>query len=995
MTSPGGGTLAEAAVEITAETGKFEPELARKLNSAGSAAGKASQGIGRRIAAGITSSFSRIQAPQFLKNFASGFRSAESAASSLTGRMGTLGGAARSALQPAIAQVGSFVSGFRDSRAAASSFSGTMGSLGGRVRSALQPAIQGVGSFVSGFRDSRAAASAFSGTMGTIGGRVRSAVQPAMSAFSAMGRGITAIGGGASRAFGVVRSAASSTASGVSGLFSRFASSAQQQIESRVGGAFDRVKSLAAGALGAIGVAGIGGAIMSGVNRVAQIEQVSTSLKVMMGNAQKAQGFMDELLGFAKTTPFAFPDIADAGRNLLAFGMDAKSVVPTLKAVGDAAAASGKGSEALKQLGDVFGQIQIKGKLQGDELMQLSEAGVPALKILANQAGISAAEMSDRISKGTVSSEEAIQGLVKGIENGTDGIAGHTAKMGGVMSQLQGTWTGTLDKLKSSISSTMANLITPMMPTIKKGILGIAGLFSQLPTLLASVGQKLESAGVFDAIKTFFSGIGSVVKGALPGIKTFGSYFVGALAAVTLALKPLGNLLSAVGGWMQRNAGFVKMLGAALGVAAAGLVAYRVASAAAAVATRLLSAAMTASPIGIVITAIGLLVGAFIYLWNNSEGFRNFWIGLWNSILAIVQPVVSWFQTTVLPFFTGLWNQIIAAGNAFAAWWSALWNSQIGAVIQIVLQNIWTVVSTVWNAIVAIIQGAMTAIWSVIQGVWSAISGVISGALSVIQGIIQVFTGILTLNWSQVWEGIKNIVSGVWSAITGIVSGAINAVKGIISGVLSAISGVWSAAWNGLTSVISNVWNGIKTGVQNGINAVLGFLRELPGKIIDFFAGAGTWLLDAGKKIIQGLIDGIKNMIGAVGDAISNVASAITDFLPFSPAKKGPLSGRGAPVYSGRSIGRQLAQGIHEQERLVQHQMRHLVRLPASRALRARSGYRMPVTPAQSGAAGSGPSRSYTRSVEVHAPITVHTAARDPHITAARTADQLARLAQA
>jgi hypothetical protein len=94
------------------------------------------------------------------------------------------------------------------------------------------------------------------------------------------------------------------------------------------------------------------------------------------------------------------------------------------------------------------------------------------------------------------------------------------------------------------------------------------------------------------------------------------------------------------------------------------------------------------------------------------------------------------------------------------------------------------------------------------------------------------------------------------------------------------------------------------------VSGVIHFVSGLPGKIKGFFAGAAGWLVQAGKNIIEGLIHGIESMVGAVGSAISHIASTIRSFLPFSPAKQGPLSGQGSPDISGRRIVEMLAHGM-------------------------------------------------------------------------------------
>ncbi|MCM3884177.1 hypothetical protein [Frankia sp. R82] len=106
------------------------------------------------------------------------------------------------------------------------------------------------------------------------------------------------------------------------------------------------------------------------------------------------------------------------------------------------------------------------------------------------------------------------------------------------------------------------------------------------------------------------------------------------------------------------------------------------------------------------------------------------------------------------------------------------------------------------------------------------------------------------------------------------------------------------------------VLRGLLGGLQNGWTAASSWVGRIPGVIGGLFADAGRWLFDAGEHIIQGLIDGLKHAAGKIGDTMHSIVSKIKGYLPFSPAKEGPLSGRGNPFYSGQSIVRLLAQGI-------------------------------------------------------------------------------------
>ncbi|WP_081829471.1 tape measure protein [Geomicrobium sp. JCM 19037] len=124
-------------------------------------------------------------------------------------------------------------------------------------------------------------------------------------------------------------------------------------------------------------------------------------------------------------------------------------------AIGDAAAASGKGTQGLSQIGEAFGAIQVAGRLSLSEINRLQSNGVPALTILANEAGVAADTMRDQISSGAITADKAIATLVKGMQDGTSGVAGQTAAMAGIMEKTRDTWTGTMDQFKSGISYTM------------------------------------------------------------------------------------------------------------------------------------------------------------------------------------------------------------------------------------------------------------------------------------------------------------------------------------------------------------------------------------------------------------------------------------------------------------------------------------------------------------------------------------------------------------
>jgi phage-related protein len=95
-----------------------------------------------------------------------------------------------------------------------------------------------------------------------------------------------------------------------------------------------------------------------------------------------------------------------------------------------------------------------------------------------------------------------------------------------------------------------------------------------------------------------------------------------------------------------------------------------------------------------------------------------------------------------------------------------------------------------------------------------------------------------------------------------------------------------------------------------GGGRIISFFRALPGRIISFLASLPGRMLELGQGIIQRLIDGIMSRVAAVGNAIGSIAQKVRNFLPFSPAKEGPLSGSGDPFKAGQHISDMLAGGI-------------------------------------------------------------------------------------
>lgn len=323
-----------------------------------------------------------------------------------------------------------------------------------------------------------------------------------------------------------------------------------------------------------------------------------------------------------------------------------------------------------------------------------------------------------------------------------------------------------------------------------------------------------------------------------------------------------------------------------------------------------LNVTMLANPIVLIIAAIAALVAAFIYLWTHCEGFREFWIGLWENVKAAAVAVwnglkdffaaawngiVSVAQTvwnSLAAFFAGLWdgikNVVTMVVTAISDFLTAAWNS-ICSVISTVLTAIHTVVSTVWNEILSAVTAIVNGILSVISTVWNAIQTVITTVVTAISGFLTgAWNGIRTVITSVV-NGIHGVVTSVWGAIQNAVSFIVNGIRSTVTNVWNSICSAVSSAVNGLKTAVGNaftaMWNGIRSTVSGIYNSIKSGFDQAVGFITGLASSAWNW----GADIVNGIANGIRAAVGNVVDAVRSIADKIAAFLHFSVPDEGPL----------------------------------------------------------------------------------------------------------
>lgn len=246
-----------------------------------------------------------------------------------------------------------------------------------------------------------------------------------------------------------------------------------------------------------------------------QLEQSQTAFSTMLGSAEKAQAFLKDLAQFAANTPFEFIGLQDAARKLIAFGFDARDIIPIMRAVGDAVAGLGGGAAEVDRVARALGQIQAKGKASAEEMLQLAEMGIPAWDILAKKIGVSIPQAMDMAKKGAIDSSTAITALVEGMGE----------RFGGMMDAQSKQFLGVLSNLQDGVN--MAS--TQIGKSLIEG-LNLTPIIANVAQAVGELASMLESSGLGGTFDKIF---GPEMKAAILGISVaiYASLIPGILAA--------------------------------------------------------------------------------------------------------------------------------------------------------------------------------------------------------------------------------------------------------------------------------------------------------------------------------------------------------------------------------------------------------------------------------------------------------------------------------
>lgn len=513
-------------------------------------------------------------------------------------------------------------------------------------------------------------------------------------------------------------------------------------------------------------------------------------------------------------------------------------------------------AQATTQLNSLIAELGKQGTVASENLMKAAEgtkyAGMSFSEMTAS--GASLGDILTLIANEADKNGVSMVDMFSSIEAGKAALSIASGEAQTFNSNLEAmaNTSGLVDEAYGKVTQTLSSQTSILIESFKN--LGIA----------IGTGGDVDSA-----IQNLSTSFGNFASVALPVVgQVVSGLFSAFMNLPTPILVVVGALGSLAAGITAYNT--VATISSAITAAKAAVEAGEATTLWGAVAAQIgLNTAMLASPITWVIAGIVALVAAFVILWNKSESFRNFWIGLWEGIKSVAST--AW--EAIKEFFSSAWDLIKDVWGKAGDFFSSIWES---------IKNVFSVVGEWFSNIFG-------SAWDGIKNIWSAVTGFFSGIWNGIVAVFSVagswFAGIFSAAWNaikDIWSNVTTFFSGIWSGI-----------QGAFSSVTSWFSEKFSAAKNAILNVFSNIGSqfneigmNIVRGIGNGITSGLSWIKSLitgwVGNVKAFIKNLfgirspSRWAKEViGKNIMLGFANGLTENDSVVFSAMKKVTSGL------------------------------------------------------------------------------------------------------------------------
>lgn len=357
--------------------------------------------------------------------------------------------------------------------------------------------------------------------------------------------------------------------------------------------------------IGATAVAGLAsGMIALGIKSNASLETSQVAWTTLLGTQEEAKQMLDDITKYAATTPFSKTGVDAMAKQLHNAGFEGQNLFDQLTKFGNMGSAFGVQEDSLKEMVRQYSQVQMAGTAYTEDLNIIQDRGIPIYKALSETLNVSVADVKKMASEGKITAEVYNQAL--------DSIASGT---NGAMEAQSKTFSGMLSTIQDNVVNISQKIIQPIFGKVIEYMPSLIELADNFSANLD------EGKGILDSLKESITTVfGEDTWNKITMVTTVVMGLVGAYTILkgVMFMSDLINSVSSAWG----------VLSSAMGIGTA-------VTEGATVAQTGLNLAWLASPTTWIIAGIMAVVAVFIVLWNKCEGFRNFWIGLWDKTVSV------------------------------------------------------------------------------------------------------------------------------------------------------------------------------------------------------------------------------------------------------------------------------------------------------------------------------------------------------------------------
>lgn len=601
--------------------------------------------------------------------------------------------------------------------------------------------------------------------------------------------------------------------------------SAGQNI-SNVGMDITKLTSPISGAIAAVG----GLTAVLGFKRLVGID---TARSQIQGLGYDADAVMKDVDKGVTDTSLSMAEGASIARSALATGgvEVGKELEDQIKRVANVSAAYGVEGE---HAGYLLNNILTKNKVTWGDLSQMQQNQIPIVSQLADHYGVTGEEIQKMASDGKISIED--------LNTVLDENAGAAA------AEYANSWAGITANIRANLGKIGAAGLDKFFQTLKDEAGGFLEVLrsDELKQVAEDVGERL--AGAFQKL---VEGVKAVV-GWFTDLSPFWQKTILAVVGLAVAIGPIlivvGKLAAGVGAIISTFGMLIKVF------------------------------ALVMNPIGLIITAIGLLVGAFVYLWKTNEGFRNFFIGLWegikdffvgmweNYLQPAFQAMGDFWTETLVPAFTNSWENYLKPvfeGIGTVATW--LWENILSPVfgwigdywkfLLLGMQLYWeNVLSPVFSAVASVAtwlwENVLSPVFTFIGDHWHLILDAMKWAWDyILKPVWDAIAAVATWLWDTILEPIFSWIGDHWDEILFAMKWSWeNVLKPAWDKLVEIAQWLWDDILEPIFTWIGDKWSGMSDRISNTYD---NYIKP----IFDGFASTVEWIQTTFERVVEAVGD--------------------------------------------------------------------------------------------------------------------------------------------